>query len=288
VNFELDKESGEIVIWKFNGKLITDKPIRPNFWRPPTDNDLGNGMHEWAEIWKKTTESIISKLDQKPQKTKDGFVFSTSYVFPNSIAELNIQYTLNNSGELRVNYNFTPFEADLPKIPRLGINMILPNTFTNMDWYGRGPHETYWDRKTSGKIGIYEGYIEEEFHRYPRPQETGNKTDVRWMALESTDLRVTVKPTDRQFLSCSAWPFKTLELDFVAGKDGGESASGLVPVTSKHGAFIKTGQVVQWNVDHLQMGVGGDTSWGRLVHDEYTIPPKSYQYSFAIIPVLLK
>jgi len=284
VLLEIDKTSGEIILWKEKDKLITDQPIRPNFWRPPTDNDLGNGMHEWAKVWKETTEKAISILDQRPEKTKDGFVFFTSYIFPDSIAELNIEYMLNNSGELRVNYNFTPIEADLPNIPRLGMNMILPNTFTNMEWYGRGPHETYWDRKTSGKIGIYEGLIEDQFHRYPRPQETGNKTDVRWMTLESNDLRITVKPIDRQFLSCSAWPFKTEELDFVAGKDGGESASGLVPVTSKHGALIKTGEVVQWNIDHLQMGVGGDTSWGRLVHEEYTVPPKEYRYSFRLIP----
>ena len=90
--------------------------------------------------------------------------------------------------------------------------------------------------------------------------------------------------TDNQFLNGSVWPFNTKELDFVAGKDGGESASGLVPVTSKHGANIQTGKLVQWNIDHLQMGIGGDTSWGRFVHDEYTIPATGYHYSFIIQP----
>ena len=90
--------------------------------------------------------------------------------------------------------------------------------------------------------------------------------------------------TDNQFLNGSVWPFTSSELEFVAGKDGGESASGLVPVTSKHGADIQTGKSVQWNIDYLQMGVGGDTSWGRLVHDEYTIPAVVYHYSFVIQP----
>ena len=89
---------------------------------------------------------------------------------------------------------------------------------------------------------------------------------------------------DNQLLNGSVWPFNTTALDFVAGKDGGASASGLVPVTSKHGAHIKTGQLVQWNIDHLQMGVGGDTSWGRLVHEEYTIPAGNYRYSFILKP----
>ena len=102
------------------------------------------------------------------------------------------------------------------------------------------------------------------------------------MRVESGNLELTVSPTDNQLLSCSTWPFDLSELEFEAGKDGGESASGLVPVTSKHGTQIQTGKVVQWNIDHLQMGVGGDTSWGRLVHEEYTIPAKEYHYSFVI------
>jgi beta-galactosidase len=102
------------------------------------------------------------------------------------------------------------------------------------------------------------------------------------MSVQSDKANLTVTSRDNQFLNGSVWPFNTEELDFVSGKDGGQSASGLVPVTSKHGADIQTGQLVQWNIDHLQMGVGGDNSWGRLVHDEYTIPTKKYHYSFMI------
>jgi len=185
-------------------------------------------------------------------------------------------------------YFFKPLKDSLPNIPRLGLNLTLPNSFIHMSWYGRGPFETYWDRKSAGKIGIYDGLIEDQFHRYSRPQETGNKTDVRWMKLTSEQISLTVSSTDNQLINCSAWPFPTSELDFAAGKDGGQSASGLVPVTSKHGAFIKTGKIVQWNIDHLQMGVGGDTSWGRLVHEEYCIAPKQYRYSFVIIPENIK
>jgi beta-galactosidase len=156
-----------------------------------------------------------------------------------------------------------------------------------IEWYGPGPHETYWDRKTSGKIGIWKDEVENQFHRYSRPQETGNKTDVRWIKLYSKNLSITALPVDNQFLSSSAWPFSTEELDFVASEKGSQSASGLVPITSKHGAFIKSGETVQWNIDHKQMGVGGDTSWGRLVHPEYTIPAGSYRYRFVLVPEML-
>jgi len=184
-----------------------------------------------------------------------------------------------------IDYNFNPLKDSLPNIPRLGMYLTLPNNYTETTWYGKGPQETYWDRKTGAKVGIYKGAIQNQFHRYSRPQETGNKTDLRWMSIQSDNIILTVYPTDNQLLNGSIWPFNTAELDFVAGKDGGQSASGLVPVTSKHGAGIQTGKLVQWNIDHLQMGIGGDTSWGRLVHDEYTIPPAiEYHYSFIIQP----
>ena len=104
------------------------------------------------------------------------------------------------------------------------------------------------------------------------------------MQVSSSALNLTVHPADNQLLNGSVWPFSTSELDYIVGKDGGMSASGLVPVSSRHGADIKTGQTVQWNIDHRQMGVGGDTSWGRPVHREYTIVPGEYRYSFVIIP----
>jgi len=104
------------------------------------------------------------------------------------------------------------------------------------------------------------------------------------MQVSSEALQLTVHPADNQMLNGSVWPFPTSELDYVEGKDGGQSASGLVPVSTRHGAEIRTGKTVQWNIDHLQMGVGGDTSWGRPVHKEYSIQPGEYRYSFKIVP----
>jgi beta-galactosidase len=228
--------------------------------------------------------NAIPRLTKKPISNPSGIDFQVTYTFPDDIAKLEINYTFYHNGSLGVDYHFKTVKDSLPNIPRLGMTMMLPDEFTEVTWYGRGPHETYWDRKTSGKIGIYEGKIVDQFHRYPRPQETGNKTDIRWIRLEGNSMSLTVRPTDFQLLSGSTWPFHESELDYVPGKGGGASASGLVPVTSRHGADIKIGNIVQWNIDHLQMGVGGDTSWGRLVHEEYTIPPREYRFAFIIIP----
>ncbi len=288
IKMHIHQETGEINLWSFGKELITEYPIQPNLWRPPTDNDLGNGMHKWAKLWQQATLEADPLLKESPIQTENGVFFQVDYRLPGSIASLIVDYTLQESGALIVNFSFSPLTDSLPNIPRLGLSLSLPDNFTDVSWYGRGPHETYWDRKSSGKIGIYDGLIIDQFHRYPRPQETGNKTDVRWMSLKSNQINLTVHPIDNQLLSCSAWPFDVSELEFIPGIDGGESASGLVPVTSKHGADIQIGNRVQWNIDHLQMGVGGDTSWGRLVHDEYTIPPKDYHYTFVLIPTLNK
>lgn len=279
-------KNGDIWHWSLNEHLITEKPIQPNFWRPPTDNDLGNGMHRRANIWQNATRQVTSKLLKKPALTDKGVTYTVDYQLPENIARLLIEYTVTANSELLIDCLFTPVSDSLPNLPRLGISLVLPNTFTKTSWYGRGPHETYWDRKTSGKIGIWSGEIANQFHRYSRPQETGNKTDLRWMNLESDNIKLTAYPLGQQPLNGSVWPFLTAELDFEADKDEKESASGLVPVTSKHGAEIRAGDIVQWNLDHLQMGVGGDTSWGRRVHKKYTIPPKTYRYSLIIRPKL--
>ena len=221
---------------------------------------------------------------ESPSLNGEYIHFALDYQFPNQKASLRVRYTLSQSGALKVNYHFNALRDSLPDIPRLGMFLTLPDDFTETAWYGRGPHFTYWDRQSSGKIGIHRGAVADQFHRYPRPQETGNLTDIRWMQLLSDEISITAYPADSFLLNGSVWPFHTSELDYKAGKDGGESASGLVPVSSRHGADIKAGKRVQWNIDHLQMGVGGDNSWGRPVHKQYTIPAGEYHYSFTLVP----
>ena len=283
ISLKIEQFSGEITSWIINGREITSQPIRPSFWRPPTDNDLGNGMDKWAQIWQNATYNYEAKLISQPTITKNRVSFRTAYTLPNIKAKISIVYHVHQNGALTIDYDFTPLEMDLPHIPRLGMYLTLPNSFTSVSWYGKGPKESYWDRKTGMKVGVYQGTIIDQFERYSRPQETGNKTDVRWVEVSSdvVSLRAT---SSTQLLNTSVWPFSMDELDFFSD-EAGQSASGLVPVTKKHGADITFGKTVQWNIDLNQMGLGGDTSWGRLVHPEYTIPAnKTYQYSFTIEP----
>jgi len=281
VDFRINSETGEITSWTFEGKEITKQPVRPNFWRPPTDNDLGNGMDKWAKVWQNATYNYSAKLIEQPSKRNNGITFKVGYTLPNKEANITVEYSIHSNGILNVDYLFEPNQKELPNIPRLGMYLTLPKQFTDVSWYGRGPEESYWDRKTGMKIGIYSGKVKEQFHVYPRPQETGNKTDVRWMQLTSE--LMSLKVMSNGLLNAGVWPFAMMELDFKSD-EGSVSASGLVPVTKKHGADIKIGETIQWNIDYQQMGVGGDTSWGRLVHDEYTIKPITHYYSFSINP----
>ncbi|PTM10835.1 MAG: beta-galactosidase [Bacteroidetes bacterium] len=282
IDLKIDSKTGEITSWKHEEKNITNQPIRPNFWRPPTDNDLGNGMDKWAKVWQDATYNYEAELLRKPEIINKHVIYDVQYNLPNDEAKVIATYWIERNGTIQVTLRFSPNKKDLPNIPRLGMYMTLNNTFTEVSWYGNGPDESYWDRKTGQKTGLHSGKIEDQFHHYSRPQETGNKTDVRWMEVSSNDLTLNV--TSNQLLNSSVWPFAMKEIDFNSD-EGAESASGLVPVTSKHGADITIGENVQWNIDYLQMGVGGDTSWGRLVHPEYTIPAnKNYSYSFTITP----
>ena len=282
----IDNATGEIQHWDFKKSLITNAPLKINLWRAPTDNDLGNGMDKWAKIWQDVTYISQPKLESKPIKTSQGIIFSQDYNLGDSIATVTVDYIVNQQG-LSVAYFFKPLKSDLPNVPRIGMYMTLPEGQTHVEWYGRGPLETYWDRKSGNKIGQYSGDPSELFHRYSRPQETGNLSDIRWVRITSTSVDITVIPLGDYLLNTSVWPFSQKEIDFDSEKDGAVSASGLVPVTKKHGAEIKRANYFQFNIDYLQMGVGGDTSWGRLVHPEYTIPAKEYQYSFRITPSLL-
>ncbi len=282
-NLMINSTSGEIISWEYEGRTITNQPIRPNFWRPPTDNDLGNDMQNWARVWQNASYGYKAKLMGTPEPSGSGMVYKVAYMLPNNEAIVEVKYELRSGGDLQVDYLFKENNNNLPNIPKIGMYMTLPKEFEMVAWYGNGPNESYWDRKTGVKKGVYSEKVQDGFHRYLRPQETGNKTDVKWMDVSSKSLKLRVFGNATP-LNCSVWPFDMQEIDFNADKDGAESASGLVPVTKKHGADINIGETVQWNIDYLQMGVGGDNSWGALPHEQYMIKPKSYSYSFTIMP----
>lgn len=265
-----DRKQGVITSFNYHGKELVKSGLVPNFWRAPTDNDVGNEMQKRCAVWKEAGKNQhIEKVTAK--KTSDQLVqidvFST---VPAGRSKYHTRYLIHGNADIIVENEFSPGSKDLPELPRFGMTMALPVEFRNITWYGRGPHESYWDRKTSEAIGVYSGTVWEQYHPYVRPQETGNKTDVRWLALyndEGTGLLAVGMP----LLSASALQFSLDELEYV-------------PKVNRHGSDVRPGDLVTLNLDFKQMGVGGDNSWGARPHPEYTLYPKEYSYCFKLKP----
>ncbi|SEK76127.1 beta-galactosidase [Colwellia chukchiensis] len=278
-----DKKSGWLSQYRHQDSDLLKSSLRANFWRAPTDNDLGNGMQKWAAIWQSASDKLALTSLTK-QKTAQGYQVTSKYKVADFNGAYQVQYSVNDNGQVHVQSQLTIAPGQtLPNLPRFGMQLTMPGQFQQMAWFGRGPHESYADRKTSAKVSLYKSLVRDQIHHYVRPQENANKTDVRWMALKA-DNGLGLLVVGDQVLNTSAWPYKQSDIDFIAGKDGEESASGLVPVTTARGAEVPMRDLVTVNIDHKQMGVGGDTSWGRLVHAQYTIPAQSYQYGFTLVP----
>ena len=177
---------------------------------------------------------------------------------------------------IHIEVDFTPLKNDLPEIPRFGMRVILPKEYDTMTWLGRGPHENYADRKTSALVGLYTADVWSQFHPYVRPQETANKSDVRWVALQNKN-QEGFMVIGSEPLSVSAWNFEQKAIEYVP-----------FDIERKHGGSIEKEDLVWLNIDKAQMGVGGDTTWGAEVHPEYTITPKAQSYSFTLVPIQSK
>jgi beta-galactosidase len=244
-------------------------------------------MQTWAALWQTASDQLVLK-SLTSQNISAGVKVISLYQTSGFKGSYRVEYVIYNNGQIHVQYNLAiDSEQTLPNIPRIGMQLTMPGEFQQLSWFGRGPHENYADRKTSAPISLYKALVKDQIHHYARPQENANKTDVRWFALKNSS-NLGLLAVGDQVLNASAWPYKQSDIDFIAGKDGEASASGLVPVTSKRGAEVPMRDLITVNIDHKQMGVGGDTSWGRLVHAQYTIPAKNYQYCFSLIPFNVK
>lgn len=266
--------SGELTSYEYKEHSYLKEGFKPNFWRALTDNDVANGTLERCGIWKKAMNNMNLSLF-KVNEVKKGEELEVISLYKNSeiSSSIGIIYTISSNGAIKVNVHFETDNYDLPELPRLGVFAILEPEYQQMTWLGRGPHENYEDRKMSALIGKYTATVWSQYHPYVRAQETANKCDVRWLALcNSTKeglLFIAEEP-----ISASAWNFNQEEIDYIP-----------FDIERKHGGSVQKQPFVRLNLDYKQMGVGGDNTWGAQVHPEYTITPKSYSYSFTIVPV---
>jgi len=292
------KAEGAIKSFVYKGKTLVAEPLLPNFWRVPLDNDFEMqwnryfitgvaGVPRRLGLWRRAGQfrgvhsvtaeqirpqvvrvTVESTLPAGQAEYRDvHFRHDKIDTIPAGKTNYRNIYTIYGSADVVVESIFDPADKKLPELPRFGMQTAIPAEFDTMTWYGRGPHETYWDRKTGAAVGVYSGPVEEQIHNYVRPQENGNKTDVRWMTLTNKD-GVGLLVVGMPLLSVSAWPYTMEDLE-----------------RARHINELPRRDTITVNIDYKQMGVGGDDGWGARPHPEYRLPCKPYSYSFRLQPI---
>ncbi len=285
------KETGILEEFRIKGEnIIKDgKGFVPNFWRAPIDNDFGNDLHKRCADWKFASNNRHLKM-ARAEKNKNEVLVDVQYELRdeggNKMADFKTRYTVNGNGQVRVDNEYEKTSDGLAETPRIGMTAELVRGLAKVSWYGRGPFESYWDRKTGARIGLYEKKVSEMGWAYIRPQENGNRTDVRWLRLENTEESYGLVIKGMPTIDFSVNHQRLEDFESPERTDG-RHVEG-VPVRNRHTIDVPVRDLTTLNVDYRQMGLGGDNSWGAQTHEEYKLTGKSYRFSFILEPVLLK
>lgn len=272
--FLISLRSGEIE--------MLEAPLGPQFWRAPVDNDRGSHMastepgQEGAKgapmgLWRTAHETwkIISlNVQEQGERT---VTIVVEGVVERFATRQRIAWTIKGSGDVLVSTTWYPSDKPTPELPRFGMQTTLRAGFDQLTWLGKGPQETYWDRQDA-HVGLYHGTVKEQFFPYIKPQETGNKEGVRWIALRDAQGRGLLAVGD-PLLSANALHATTDDL-FAA--------------TTKENFYpyqLPERKTVTLNLDLKQRGLGGDTSWGALPHEPFRLSlwPTSYSYQLHVL-----
>lgn len=267
-----DKISGVISSYKVNGTEIFKQGFSGDFWRLPTDNDKGWGLQSVAKVWRLATqEQTLTNISL--EKISDSQVkVITDFSLANGVADLSLSYSVSANGQITIDSVFTPLNEKLPVMPRVGLHAEFKGEFNQINWFGRGPHENYADRKESAAVGIYQSSVDKQVHDYARPQESGTKSDIRWVSITNQS-GIGLYFTSDKLFTFSAVPLA--KLDLYKSQE-----------QSKHSSDVEFKDITTLKLDYLHMGVGGDNSWGAKPHKEFMIPAKAYHYSFTLKPVV--
>jgi beta-galactosidase len=268
-SFQWNKQNGWLSSISYGGKEILAGPLQPDFWRPATDNDIGNSLQIRCAVWHNIIDSAILQSLTIEQQA-DTYTITTMHALAAVEAIYKVTYTLRQGGELSVSASFLAAGKNYPELPRYGMKLQVKEEYDQVEWLGRGPFDNYWDRKSAAFIDRYKMPADALFHPYPRAQESGYRTDTRWMSLTAAD-GTGVRFSSDSLFCFGVLPFDRHKIDFNRSKN-------------IHGATIDRDAFNWINIDYRQMGLGGDNSWGLKTHSEYLLPYTNYTYSFTISP----
>jgi beta-galactosidase len=265
----IGKHSGAIESINYGFGELVEAPLAPNYWRALTDNDKGYANFkpelEWLLVstsWKKATAD--RKVKNITIENRHGLVkIRVAQKVKNCNGDVITEYDVNGAGQIQVKHRLKPTR----EMYRIGMALCLPAEYDRLTWFGRGYQENYIDRNTGARVGIYSGRVEELVHNYMRPQENGNRTDVRWVTLTNqAGQGICVADAGGTLLNISVWPYSQDDLE-----------------RAQHIHELPKRDFVQFNVDYRQCGVGGDFPGVANLHEEYKIyPDVQYEYFFVI------
>lgn len=268
-----DRKEGWMTHYAVDGNefICPGEVLKPNFWRAPTDNDYGAKFQRKLRVWHRPTMDLLSIGSAT---TPDSVVVSATYDMPDVKACLHLEYVVGRSGEVRVTQRLaTDTTARVAGMFRFGMQLPMPKNYNQVAYYGRGPAENYSNRCGAAKLGIWQQTVDEQYHPYVRPQETGTKTDIRWWRL--TDVRgVGLEFTAASPFSASALHYRQEQLDEGVDKN---KAQG-------HGEIIPQADLTNFSIDLVQMGQACIDSWSAQPLPQFQVPYKDYSFSFIMRP----
>ncbi|OIR03438.1 beta-galactosidase [mine drainage metagenome] len=273
LQIEFNKTNGFLCRYNVGGKELMNEnsELTPNFWRAPTDNDFGANLQNINAVWKNPGITLTSLK----QTAEDGIVkINAVYNVAAVSAQLFLTYEISNNGKIKVTQKLQASEtAKVADMFRFGMQLQMPESDDRIKYYGRGPYENYIDRNNSSFIGLYQQTVDEQFYPYIRPQETGNKTDVRWWQ-QTNKSGGGIRFCSNDPLSMSALHYSIESLD-----DGSEKHQA-------HSELVTKVPYTNICIDKVQMGLGCINSWGALPIDKYRMHYGNYEFSFMMEPVV--
>ncbi|SKB70759.1 beta-galactosidase [Salegentibacter holothuriorum] len=270
-SIKFNKNTGRFFDYKYKRNILIEKGPELSLFRPLVDNDFGGRLNQNLDYLKEPGLEV-KEITHKPN-ADNGYEVEVRFTLLDGDAEFTQTYEIFDDAKIKVSNNFKALNGDHKLLMKVGNTLELPKNLENFSWYGRGPWESYADRKYSAMVGVYEGLVEDQYHPYVRPQESGNKTDVRWAKVSNgRNTGVRIDFVDN-LLSVSALPYSLEQLYPSSEKE------------QEHSALLEKDDVVHLDVDFMQMGVAGINSWGSLALEEYRVPFQDYEYSYIISPI---
>ncbi len=269
-DFEIkfDKAAGTIQDYTFQGKKLLESGPRPDFWRAPTDSDLGFYSAARYDTWRYAGEDKeVVNVSLKKVGSNIAEITVESKLPTDSESAYRQKFVVYGTGDVKVTSTLKP-GAGLPEIPVVGNSLTLPEEFSNVTWYGKGPDENYIDRQSGYEIGVYQKTVDDFFVDYIKPQETGNRTDTRWVSMTND--------AGTGLLVKTETPIEFSALYYTA-----EEMTNVM-----HSYQLGSKDDITLRLNQRQMGVGGDQSWGAMPFVKYQNPSnRVYEYSFTLKPV---